>query len=410
MSDPLRILELRSVRGTGGGPEKTILLGAAQSDPSRYQVTVAYLRAEHDPLFTIDGRARALGLDYVDVFERGAVDRRAWAQLRALVADRRIDIVHGHDYKTNLLALLLGRATGVIPLTTAHGWTGHSAAERFVYYPADKLIARFFPRVIAVSSEIRDTLVRWGCPRARVRVVLNGIDHRAFVRDRQREQEARGHFGVGAGDFVIGAVGRLEPQKRFDLLLEAFARIASERADVRLLIAGEGSLRPALEAQIAQLGLGDRCRLLGHCADIPLFHHALDLFVQSSVYEGTPNVVLEAMALETPVVATTAGGTAELVRDGIDGLLVPPGSVEALVAALNRAIGDPGATAGRCQSARRRVETDLSFEARMRTVERIYDELAGRLDRSTVPATVDPGERDEPPASDGRRGRGIATR
>ncbi len=124
--EPIRVLELRSVRGTGGGPEKTILLGAARSDKSRYVITVCYIRDRRDSIFAINERAAALGIDYVDVWEKNSFDRAIWPELRKLVRDRRIDIVHAHDYKTDLLALMLGRAEHVIPLTTSHGWTGNS--------------------------------------------------------------------------------------------------------------------------------------------------------------------------------------------------------------------------------------------------------------------------------------------
>jgi glycosyltransferase involved in cell wall biosynthesis len=378
VSRPIRILELRSVAGTGGGPEKTILLGAARSDPERYKVTVAYLHPPDDPLFTVGERARALGVDYVDVMERGAFDRQAWNDLRAIVRDRQIDIVHAHDYKTDLFTLMLARVERITPLTTAHGWTGHSTVERYVYYPGDKFLIGRFPRVIAVSSEIRDTLVRWGCRPGKISVVLNGIDHLAFRRDPSRVDGARVQFGVRDGQVVIGSVGRLEPQKRFDLLIDAFADLAADRPDLRLLIAGEGSQRSVLEAQIAARNLGQRCRLVGHTQDVAGFHHAIDVFVQSSAYEGTPNVVLEAMAFESPVVATRAGGTAELVRDGIDGVLLDSGSAEQLRESIARVLDDPSGARERALSARRRVETDLSFESRMRAVEAIYDELVRR--------------------------------
>jgi glycosyltransferase involved in cell wall biosynthesis len=121
---------------------------------------------------------------------------------------------------------------------------------------------------------------------------------------------------------------------------------------------------------------------VGHQADINRFHHALDLFVQASDYEGTPNAVLEAMALETPVVATAAGGTAEILRDGVDGTIVSESTAGTLADAIRCTLGDVAATRTRAAHARRRVETTLSFEERMRTLERIYEELAGR----TAPA------------------------
>jgi glycosyltransferase involved in cell wall biosynthesis len=371
---PIRVLELRSVRGTGGGPEKTILLGAARSVSSRYAVTVCYVRDRRDDVFAIHERGAALGVDYVDVFEKNSFDPGIWPQLRRLVREKRIDIVHAHDYKTDLLALALGKAEGIIPLSTAHGWTGHAFRESLYYYFDKKLLARF-PHVIAVSSEIRDELVRTGTRAERVTVVLNGIDHEKFFRDPARVTEARAACGVPDGRTVIGAIGRLEPQKRFDLLMQAFARLRQKRPDLLLLIAGEGSVRPQLEAEAARLALGESCRLLGHCGDVSVVHHAMDLFVQSSQYEGTPNAVLEAMAFESPIVATAAGGTAELVLDGVHGLIIPTHDVEALVSATERVLADPAASAARAQAARKRVEGDLSFATRMQRVERIYDQL-----------------------------------
>jgi glycosyltransferase involved in cell wall biosynthesis len=133
------------------------------------------------------------------------------------------------------------------------------------------------------------------------------------------------------------------------------------------------------------------CMLPGQRDDVVALHHAMDLYVQSSDYEGTPNVVLEAMALETPVVASAVGGTGELIRDGSDGLLVPPGNRAALVAAIAAALDDPAARAARAAAARARVETDLSFDTRMARVESIYVDLmaqrsAGRSTPSRVTA------------------------
>jgi glycosyltransferase involved in cell wall biosynthesis len=120
-----------------------------------------------------------------------------------------------------------------------------------------------------------------------------------------------------------------------------------------LLIAGRGSLQAALQAQIDRLALADSCRLLGH-QDVPRLHHALDMLVQSSDYEGTPNVVLEAMAMRIPVVATDAGGTAELIESGIHGLIVRRGSASVLEEGVESLIADPArrAHAQQCAGAR----------------------------------------------------------
>lgn len=376
MSRPISILELRSVWGTGGGPEKTILLGAMLHDPARFRVTVCYVRDLRDQVFAIDERARKSGVDYVEIPERHSLDIGSWRRLRDFAASRQFDIVHGHDHKTDLLAWLLARRLPIVPMATSHGWSGYSWKERLIYYPADiKVIARF-PAVIAVSSKIRDRLVEKGVPADRISVILNAIDPVTFQRRRSEEAAAREALGFPAGTLVIGAVGRLEQVKRFDHLIEAFARVAPHFGHARLAIAGEGTLRQALEAQAAALGVGDRCHWLGHHTDVIRLHHAFDLFVQSSESEGTPNAVLEAMAMETPVVATDVGGTRELAWPDQHALIVPRHDPAALATAITHVLAEPEAARQRAEAARQRVVDVLSFDARTRRLEDIYTRLA----------------------------------
>ena len=375
MSRPIRVLELRSVRGTGGGPEKTILLTAARTDLARIKVTVCYIRDARDRVFAIGERARALGVDYVEPVERGSFDPRILAELTALIASRDIDIIHAHDYKTDVLTWFLARRTGAIPLSTAHGWSGHSVRERWLYYPLDKWLLARYPRVIAVSSDVRGELLQYGARDDRVTVVLNGIDVEQCRRDPARSLVARHAFGLTSEEIAIVAVGRLEPEKRFDLLLRAFAPLAAGRPELKLFIAGDGSSRQMLEAERERLGLGRASRLLGHVADPADVYQAADVFVQSANNEGTPNAVLEAMAFEVPIVATDAGGTRELIRHGEHGLVVPRGDESALSAAIGSVITDRAAARYRAESARARVESDLAFKTRVRRVDAIYEEL-----------------------------------
>jgi len=388
-NDSLRILELRSVRGTGGGPEKTILLGAQRAG-RRFPVTVCYIRDARDRVFGIAERAARLGIDYVEIEERGSFDISILKALRNLVRERRIDVVHAHDYKTDLLALLLARTEGTIPLATAHGWTGHSLKERLLYYALDKQLLRAFPRAIAVSSEIRSELLRHRVRADRVQTVLNGIDYRAFRRDRAIESTARAELGLTRTDIVIGSVGRLEPQKRFDLLIQACAMLQPRWPALRLVIAGDGSERERLEALAAKSLTRGTWNFCGHTGDVARLHHALDVFVQSSDYEGTSNAVLEAMALETPIVATAAGGTAEMIESGVHGLVVGCGDAIELATAMSQTLLEPRARAARVVRARERVETVLSFDERVATVERIYADLAEMFRRPAGPRPEGP--------------------
>jgi len=373
MPRPIRVLELRSVWGTGGGPEKTILLGAARSDPERFKVSVCYIRDRRDVTFMIDDRARDLPVDYLEVCERHSFDPSIWPALRQAVRARGIDIVHAHDYKTDLLGLLLSRAERVIPLTTVHGWAGTSRRERFYYYFDRRLIARY-PIAIAVSERIRQTLIAHGAVPTRVRRIRNGIDHRFFKRQPDGYAAARAGLSLPHEALILGGVGRLEKEKRFDLLLEAAVRVRTGPPPT-VVIAGEGTCRRDLEARARALGMESRLRLLGLRDDVREVHQAFDVYVQTSDTEGIPNAVLEAMALETPVVATDVGGTDELIDNGVHGLLVSPRDPDALARAIESSVLDRGATARRVAAARARVEGELSFDARMAAVESVYEEL-----------------------------------
>jgi glycosyltransferase involved in cell wall biosynthesis len=384
---PIRVLELRSVWGTGGGPEKTILQGAARTDPRRFAITVCYIRDNRDPIFGIDKKAGELAIDYVELRERHSFDPSIWPALRRLVRERRIDIVHAHEYKTNMLAAALHRFSGVQAMSTVHGWDGASWRERLLYYPADRQILRLLPYVIAVSDPVREQLLQTGLHPSAVRLVLNGIDASAFRRDRTKQAAARASLVLGRDRFVIGTVGRLTEAKRYDLLIDAIAEVRRTHMHLDLLIAGDGPLREPLQKQIHQLGLENCCRLLGQRSDVINLHHAFDLFVQSSATEGTPNAVLEAMALETPVVATDVGGTRQLIRHGVDGFLVSTCSAGALAAAIDPIVRAPQQCEKWIASARHRVETDLSFDSRMDKVESIYTELMSR--RSRRPSSSD---------------------
>src|SRR5262249_54332264 len=159
-------------------------------------------------------------------------------------------IVHSHDYKTDLLAWLIGKRTGIIALATAHGWTGHSVRERWLYYPGDRWLLARFSHVIAVSGQIRNALIHSGAQPENVTVIPNAIDPAAGRRERGLETEARARFALSPHDIVIGAVGRLEPQKGFGALISAFSAVSRQVPRARLLIAGDGSLRADLQAQI----------------------------------------------------------------------------------------------------------------------------------------------------------------
>ncbi|MGH7392610.1 MAG: glycosyltransferase, partial [Candidatus Rokuibacteriota bacterium] len=172
-------------------------------------------------------------------------------------------------------------------------------------------------------------------------------------------------------------VGRLDPVKDQAGLIRAFAGLAREHADVRLIVAGDGPCRADLETLAASLGLGDRVLLLGERRDVPRVLAALNVFVLPSVAEGISNTILEAMATGLPVIATRVGGNPELVEDGVNGFLVPRRDPDALRAAMARYVDDPHLAAVHGKSSRQRSVECFGLERMRDTYTSLYRDLAG---------------------------------
>ena len=172
-------------------------------------------------------------------------------------------------------------------------------------------------------------------------------------------------------------MGRLAEEKGFDLLIRAVDRLLAAGRDLTLLIGGEGPSRQVLQSLIDGLGRGDRIRLLGFQSDIIPFYEAMDLFVLSSLREGLPNVLLEAMALGVPVVATRIAGIPRLIEHETNGLLVEPGVMEPLADAIGRLIDDRELRSALQSAGRATVEERFSFQNRVYRFRKIYDDLLG---------------------------------
>lgn len=373
---PITILETRVVTGAGGGPEKTILNGPRFLDRHGYRTICAYMHPPDDPGFDVlRRRADSLGATLISIPDRGPFDWSVVRRLVRLCREEEVTVWHGHDYKSNVLGLWARRFWPMRLVTTAHGWVQFHS-KSLLYDAVDRWAIRRYERVICVSETLLDACRRFGVAEERLRLIENGIDVDRFQR-RKTRQEARQALGWPAEGRVIGAVGRLSPEKGFDLLIESVRRLLPQFPELRLVIAGEGPELAALQRQIVANGLSESVRLLGFCDDVLGFLEALDIFVLSSRREGLPNVVLEAMASEVPVVSTRVGGVPQLLSDGVDGLLTDADNVEGLTDALARMLSDPPLQDRLARAARETVCRSWSFAARMDRLRHVYEELIG---------------------------------
>jgi len=371
---PMTVLDARVVTGTGGGPEKTILNSPRFLQPFGYRMICAYLHPPNDSGFAVlRHKAQSLAAPLAEIVDRGPWDWRVVRQLLRLCRKEKVVIFHGHDYKTNVLGLLLRSFYPMRLVTTVHGWVRHTSRTP-VYYRIDKSCLPRYERVICVSHDLYRACRSLGVSRRRLVLLENGIDLGSYTRTHTLV-EAKQRLGFDPTRPLVGAVGRLSAEKGFDLLIEAVARLRSEGLSLQLVIVGEGEEQPRLQAMMQKWGFGVDGRLAGFQPDPRPFYEAMDLFVLSSLREGLPNVLLEAMALRVPCVATAVAGVPRVLEDGINGRVVPPGSVSALQAGIHELLSNPARRETLAAAAYQTVANQFSFAQRMERLARLYDNL-----------------------------------
>jgi glycosyltransferase involved in cell wall biosynthesis len=374
------VLDARVVCGSGGGPDKTILNSPRHLSPLGYRMLCAYMHPSGDPGFAqLERKAAAWRAPLLSVPDRGPWDWRVVQHFLGICRRENVAIWHGHDYKSNALGILLSRFWPMRLVTTVHGWVHHTRRTP-LYYAIDRLSLRHYEAVICVSPDLLSRCRSCGVPAERCLLLENGIDTEQYSR-KQSIVAAKRRLGVPTERTLVGAIGRLSAEKGFDHLVRALDQLLRGGHDLELWIAGEGDEKHRLKGLIRELGREERIRLLGYCADTRSLYEALDVFALSSLREGLPNVVLEAMAMEVPVIATRIAGVPGLIQDGGNGLLVEPGSIDELAAALARLHADRGLRQRLASAGRQTIDsTRFSFAERMRQIAALYDRL---LDRST---------------------------
>lgn len=313
-----------------------------------------------------------------------------------LVARGGVQIVHGHG------ASALGYAAArrrdrfeTVPFVfNPHGMEefggtdpGRAPLKRLSYRPlqaAVRVCARAADRVLATDESLVPVVIRHlGVARQRVPVIPNAVDLDRFAaRPKTEARVLRQSIGAGDDDSLLLAVGRLEANKGFEVLVEALARLsrAPARSPWRLVVVGDGPRRAALQRQVRQTGLGTRVHLVGRVADETLhaWYAAATLFVHPTLYEGSSLATLEAMAHRRAVVASAAGGIPDKVLPGVTGWLVPPGDETALAGALRTALADRSRLIAMGGAGRALVERRFSWDAATDRLLALYAEvLAG---------------------------------
>jgi len=357
----LSILHVRTVRGSGGGPDKGILASCQRLRQLGCRAEAFYIldrRSDYQPLLDA---ARAKCVDVHTAFEDRPVCLDTLRRFHRCLVRGRYRIVHVHEYKSAALGQLLRLCRSYRVVATAHGYNRTSRRE-LLYYGLDRLLLRQADAVVAPSRQMADELRRRGVPAPRIRIIPNGVDCSGpMVQPIGRNGRLR-----------LLYLGRLSPEKDPLNLIDAAAHLKSRGVAVEVTIAGDGPQRDVLAAETRRRGLDNAVRLPGFVSDVRSLLARTDALVCPSRTECMPNAILEAMAAGVPVVATAVGGVPEMIRHGRDGLLCPPQNAEALADALRQLDRQPDLARSLARSARRRVIEEFSFERHIRDMLDLY--------------------------------------
>jgi glycosyltransferase involved in cell wall biosynthesis len=305
-----------------GGPERQ-MLGLAHSLPKTDQTGfLSFAEGGRCRQFLSTARHHgfeAVGLRYDTP--------RLWSAVREIAEQLEhfgADILCCHGYKANLLGRMVARRIKIPVVAVARGWTGESFKVR-LYERLDRFHLRWMDHVVCVSEAQAAKVRRAGVRPERISVIYNAINPSRFQEPDERYRAKLLRYFRQPRTYIVGAAGRLSPEKGFDVLITAAEQVLREHPSAGFVVFGDGPERARLQQQINAAGIGPSFVLAGFRADLDRFLPHFDLMVLPSYTEGLPNAVLEAFGAGVPVVATAVGGTPEVIEDGESGFLVPAG-------------------------------------------------------------------------------------
>jgi len=339
-------------------------------DPTRFQTIVYSFKA--GPIADVIERAGVT----VRLLRRNIpkFDLNLVWRLRKCFQQDRIEILHAHLFGATLHSMIAAKGIlGLSKIVTLHCDREDNVLQRFGY----PFLFSAATCVIGVSQDASRIMgERYRNLQRKLLTIPNGIDIQIFSK-RSPKEPIREKLNLPIKSKIIGAIGRLTIQKGYAYLLQAFAQIRKTHPEAHLIIVGEGELSLTLETLKNTLKLDGSVHFLGSRNDVPELLQAIDVFVMSSLWEGLPLVLLEAMASGVPLVAPRVGGVPEVVADGVEGLLVPPGDSDSLAQAITSLLREPSLGQKLAKKALHKVRSRYSVEHMVREHERLYSLIHG---------------------------------
>ena len=379
----IRVLQLITRLIVGGAQEHAIV-AAEKLDPTRFDSHLwTGSEAGREGSLLEEARRRGVRVRVLPHLVRRvdpAADARITLELARLFRRERFDILSTHSSKAGIVGRVAARLAGVpVVVHNVHGWGFHEhmpASTRRTYEILERCLARHTDRLASVSERTTLLGLEAGIGRPEQYVLIrSGIPLDRFHPDEACRERIRREFAWPLDSPVIGSVGRLSPQKNPLDFVRAAVGIAARQPAARFLYVGDGALRAEMERELDAAGLRDRTVLAGLRDDVPDLLKAMDVFVLTSLWEGMPRVVLQALATGVPVVAYDIAGIAEVVREAHNGYTVVPGSVATIADHVVRLLEDDAARREMGRRAREDFDESFTEEGMLRRLDALYSGL-----------------------------------
>lgn len=368
----INILHLRDSPWVDG-PGRTILETASLIDKTKYNYIIGAFAGPDWNSNPLIEAAISRNLKVFPIKEKKSFDFDTIRQIIDYIDKNNIHILHSHETRSDLIGLICAKKKHIRLVTTLHGWITNDLKSKVLAY-LDKVILHFFYMIIVVSERMKQQVMKYKIPEKKIHVLRNSLLVDQYHPDSE-DQNFRKEFNIPPETVLIGNIGRLSPEKGQVHFILAANEILKKNYNVKFVLIGIGSDQEKLQKLARENSISDSVIFTGYRSDMQSIYNSLDLVVQSSFTEGMPNVILESLLMETPVIATDVGGTSEIVEDNTTGILIKPGDFRTISIKIEQYLKNTNFFHKITEIGNKRVKEEFNFHWRTKKLSKLYDGL-----------------------------------
>jgi glycosyltransferase involved in cell wall biosynthesis len=368
----INVLHLRDSNGIYGA-ERVVLTLGRNIDTSKYNFILLCMRRSDGRSEELINAARKFNIKVLTVDIDSRLSIAGILKIRYLLKSHDIKIIHTHDFKSDFYALFASLFLGIRRIATVHGSTRDSLKIRLYLYLSERIIYRYYHKVLAVSQQLVGWLTKCGVDQSKIVVIQNGIDP-SLIKEMSGEN-VKLDLALPPQSHIFAIIGRLFPDKGHLYFVEAFKEVLKVHKNIRAVVVGEGPYDKEIMNRIQELGLQKEILVLGFQQNMRAVYNIIDTIVIPSLREGLPYVLLESMVFKIPVLATAVGDVPLLIKNEQTGVLIPPGDGKALEKAMLAMLDRPDHYRQLAENGYQQVMERFSHKRMLQKTEVMYQEL-----------------------------------